>query len=192
MNEFDWTNYVLIPCLIFLGRVVDVTLGTLRIISVSRGRKLLSALLGFFEVFIWLLAIGEIFKNLDGWPHLLAYSAGFATGNYVGIWLESKLAMGMNLLRVITRHGATELVETLHREDLGCTVVQAEGAFGPVQLLFMALRRKDVPKALGLIKKFNPSAFFTLEDVRGVSHGIFPTRSFGLGTLSLRPTRKGK
>lgn len=192
MNEFDWTNWVFIPGLIFGARVVDVSLGTLRIISVSRGRKLLSAVLGFFEVFIWLLAIGQIFKNLDGWQHLLAYSAGFATGNYVGIWLEGRLAMGLNLLRVITRKGSTELVDALHAEDLGCTVVQAEGAFGPVQVLFMVLRRRDIPRTMDIVRSFNPNAFFTLEDVRGVEHGIFPPRSFNLGPLSLRPAKKGK
>lgn len=99
-NSDIWT-WVIIPCFIFIARILDVTLGTVRIIFVSKHMKSLAPLLGFFEVLIWLLAIGQIMQNLTNPINYLAYAAGFAMGNFVGIQIESRLAMGVVLIRVL-------------------------------------------------------------------------------------------
>ena len=120
MEVFNSAHAIwLIPLLIFLARVVDVAIGTLRIIFVSKGMKYLAPILGFFEVFIWLVAIGQIMQNLTNWVNYVAYSAGFATGNFIGMFIESKLAMGLVSLRIITERDAKPLIEDLRRENFG-------------------------------------------------------------------------
>ena len=87
-------TFIILPILIFIARVCDVSIGTMRIIFISRGAKILAPLLGFFEILIWLVAIGKVMQNLDNIACYVAYAGGFATGNFVGIRIEEKLAMG--------------------------------------------------------------------------------------------------
>ncbi|HPA70469.1 MAG TPA: DUF5698 domain-containing protein, partial [Bacteroidales bacterium] len=87
-------NYLLLPLFIFLARIFDVSLGTLRIIFVTKGMRIIAPLVGFFEVLIWLLAISRIMQDLDNWVSYIAYAGGFATGNFVGMYLEERLAIG--------------------------------------------------------------------------------------------------
>jgi uncharacterized protein YebE (UPF0316 family) len=170
---FAW---VVLPLLIFVGRVLDVSLGTVRIVFLARGLRL-AALIGFFEVLIWLLAIGQIMQNLDNPACFLAYAGGFASGNLAGLWLEGKLAVGTQIVRVLLRAPSPALVEALRAKDFGVTIVPAEGRTGPVQLLFSVVRRQDVPEVLALVTEHAPRAFYTIEDVRSVAEGIFPGRS---------------
>ena len=105
MNELkslfdgDTFTYVILPLLIFLARIADVSIGTIRIVMVAKGQKMIAPILGFFEVLIWLLAISKIMQNLDNWVCYVAYGAGFATGNYIGMIIEEKLAMGIKIGR---------------------------------------------------------------------------------------------
>jgi uncharacterized protein YebE (UPF0316 family) len=192
MIGFPVFHTVLLPLLIFFARVVDVSLGTIRILFVARQRKFLAASVGFCEVLIWLLVITQVFQSLAEWYHYVAYAAGFATGNYVGILLEERLAVGTVVLRVITRRDASPLVAHLRKSDVGVTVVEAQGATGPVHLLFAVARRRTVPGILEQVLKFNPHAFYTIEDIRAVSHGIFPGRRVAPAPASGEPARKGK
>ncbi|MDD4013606.1 MAG: DUF2179 domain-containing protein, partial [Candidatus Omnitrophica bacterium] len=157
---------VIIPLLIFLARVVDVSMGTLRIMFVSRGIKLFAAILGFFEVLIWLTAIGQIMKNLTSPWHYIAYAGGFAFGNYIGMTIEQGLSMGMLVLRIISREDSGDLVSGLIFKGYGVTVIDGEGATGPVKLIFTVLRRKDLAEAFGILERHAPGAFYTVEDVR--------------------------
>ena len=102
----DYVSLIIIPLLIFVARIFDVTLGTIRIILVSRGVKIPAALLGFFEVLIWLIAIGRVMQNLNNVSNYIAYAGGFAMGNFVGIYIENKLAMGLLSIRVVTAKDA--------------------------------------------------------------------------------------
>ncbi len=172
--------WVILPFLIFLARVVDVSLGTLRIVFVSKGLRYLAPIIGFFEVIIWLLAIRVIMQNLNNLMCYLAYGAGFAMGNYIGIYLENKFAVGRAVLRVITRMDASELIQTLRKKGYGVTNIMAQGSDGNVNVIFMVIRRCDFETVANLIKRFNSKAFYTLEDVRFVSEGIFPTKRLGL------------
>ncbi|MBK8808915.1 MAG: hypothetical protein IPO21_20710 [Bacteroidales bacterium] len=117
--------YVILPLLIAIARIVDVSLGTVRIIFISKGYKKLAPIIGFFEVLIWIIAIGNVMKNLENWICFFAYAAGFATGNYVGMLLEEKLALGYEMIRVITKTKADELIGVLRNKGYGTTQVKA-------------------------------------------------------------------
>lgn len=162
------------PLLIFFSRIIDVTIGTIRIICVSRGNKLLASFCGFFEVLIWLLAIGQIMKNLNNVACYVAYAGGFAMGNFIGISIEEKLAMGILGVRVITRDDSTELITRFKNEGFGVTSIDAKGITGPVNIIYTIIKRNAYPKVASMIKEFNPEAFYAIEDVRNISKTVFP------------------
>ena len=180
---FTW---VVIPLLITLARVVDVTLGTIRIIYISRGMKFLAPIFGFFEILIWLIAIGQIMQNLSNPVYYLAYALGFATGNLVGIFVEERLAVGRVILRIITQRDATELVNYLRSSGYGVTTVEAEGSTGPVELIFTVIDREKVEAVVCSVQTYNPRAFYSIEDVRLVKEGIFPPSRRFSDLLKLR------
>jgi uncharacterized protein YebE (UPF0316 family) len=169
-------SLVLIPLLIFLARITDVTIGTMRIIFVSRGLGLVAAFTGFVEVLIWLFAIGQIMSNLDNWTNYVAYAGGFAVGNFIGIKIEQRVALGYQVVRIITQRNGTSLEEKLRHANFIVTAVDAEGGRGPVKVLFTVVKRKTLPWVLELIKTTNPLAYYTVEDLRSVrSAGPIPT-----------------
>lgn len=176
MLDSEFFTLIIIPLLIFLARVTDVSLGTIRVIFVSKGLKYLAPVVGFFEVLIWLMAIGQIMNNLTNYLCYVAYAAGFATGNYVGIIIAEKLSLGVVLLRVITQKDALELIQSFSSEKYGVTCVDGYGAQGKVNVIFTIVPRKEISKVIALIKKFNPKAFYTIEDVDFVEKGIFPAK----------------
>ncbi|NJN64067.1 MAG: DUF2179 domain-containing protein [Acidobacteria bacterium] len=157
------------PLLIALARVCDVSLGTLRVISIARGRKVLAPILGFFEVLIWLVAIGQLLQNITSPVHYVAYAGGFAIGTFAGIRIEEKLALGVVLVRVITRHDASRLLARLRDEGFGITHVDAHGASGAVHVIFSLAKRSETGRLVSIITEYNPNAFYSVEDVRFVS-----------------------
>ncbi len=191
----DLFTLVIIPVMIFLARICDVSIGTLRIIFVSKGKKSIAPILGFFEVLIWIIAISKIMQNLDNYINYVAYAAGFATGNFVGMIIEEKLAMGIQMIRVFTDDRGPELVKMLNTSGFGATSVPAQGAKERIFLVYTIVHRQELEKVLELIKSFNPKAFFTIEDVKEVNEGIFnPRKRTTLLPFSnvLREWRKGK
>ncbi|OPY88889.1 MAG: hypothetical protein A4E71_00152 [Smithella sp. PtaU1.Bin162] len=170
----DIFRFVVLPGIIFLARVCDVTLDTLRIIYVSRGMKFLAPLIGFFEVLIWLTAITQIFNNLTNPIYYIAYAGGFAMGNFIGILIEERMAIGTVVIRIITQKEARELLEFLKSEGYGITHVDAQGAQGAVKIIFTIVKRKNITRVLEIIREFNPLAFYTIEDVRSVRKGVYP------------------
>lgn len=187
----DW---VIIPALIFLARICDVTLGTLRIVFISKGDKVIAPLLGFLEVLIWLIAITQVMENLSNVASYLAWAGGFATGNFLGLRVEQKLALGQVVVRVITVEPADNLVERLKGRGYRLTCVDARGTRGKVNLLFMIVKRKKLEEVIGIIRSFNPQAFYSIEDVRSVSEvGITENSTKEQNSLrKLIPLRKGK
>lgn len=174
--ESQFSAWVLLPILIFLARICDVTLGTVRLIFVSRGFKYLAPIAGFFEVLIWILVIGQIMQNLSNWLCYVAYAGGFATGNYVGMWVAERLSLGIVLIRIITQRGAHALVDRLRKNDYGVTSVDGEGAAGPVQVIFTIVPRREVGTVVEMVKAYNPKAFYSIEEVGFVEKGVFPAR----------------
>ena len=175
----DLFTWVIVPLFIVLARIVDVSIGTLRIIFVSRGYRFLAPVLGFFEVIIWLLAIGEIMKNLNNPVCYIAYGLGFALGNYLGILLEDRLSIGQVIVRVITKRNAGQLVESFKQKNYGVTSINAEGSTGEVKLIFLIINRSNLTDVVDQIKHFNPTAFYSIEDVRSVQEGAFPLNKPG-------------
>lgn len=171
--EFDVFSFVVLPILIFLSRIFDVTIGTIRIILVSKGQKKVAPLLGFLEVLIWIIVIGQVMNNLDNWLCYVAYAAGFATGNYVGMIIEEKLALGMVGVRLITANPADSLIQILNENGFGLTYLNAQGTKGPVNVLYITVLRKDLVNLVKFINDYNPGAFYTIEDIRFVNKGVF-------------------
>jgi len=167
-------TYMLLPLLIFMARICDVTIGTVRIIFVTRGRKFLAPLIGFFEILIWLLAIGKVMQNLNNIFCYIAYAGGFAAGNFIGIYIEEKMAMGTLVVHIVTGKDASELIENLRTRGYGITSMPAEGSTGRVHVIYTVIKRGDLKDVVATIKKFNPKAFYSVEDVRFVKEGIFP------------------
>src|SRR5829696_5143558 len=128
--------YVILPLLIFLARIGDVSINTIRIIYVLGGRRWTATLLGFFESFIWLMAIRQIFEHLDNWICYIAYPAGFASGIFVGMIIEERIAYGKVIVRIITRREINHLIQYLSKEGLRYTHVNAQGPSGPENLVF--------------------------------------------------------
>jgi uncharacterized protein YebE (UPF0316 family) len=164
-------------------------MGTIRVIFVSRGYRYLAPVLGFFEISIWLLAISQVMRDINDISIYIAYAAGFAMGTFVGIVLEERLSLGTVLVRVITKRDATELVRALKERKYGITTHTAEGGTGPVTIVFTVLKRQDLPRVVEIIKEFNPHAFYSVEDVRHATEGIYPPREGGFLRSYLDPRR---
>lgn len=169
---FTW---LVLPLLIFIARIFDQSVGTLRMIFVAKGMKNLAPVLAFFESLIWLLAIGQIMQHLDNWLCYLAYAGGYAMGNYVGMKLDERLSLGNVIIRIIVKREATDLVSYLKQKNYGVTIVDGEGATGKVKVIFSIVKRKDAREVINVINHFDPHSFYTIEEVRSVNEGIFRT-----------------
>ncbi len=162
------------PALIFLARVIDVSLGTLRTVAISRGLKGRAAFLGFFEVLIWLSAITYILQHLTTITNYFAYAGGFATGNYVGLKIEEKVALGLLGVTIITNRDARELIKHLKEHQFGITSVSAMGSTGRVRIVYSVIRRKNLNELRELVERFHPNAFMAIQNVRASSKAIYP------------------
>jgi len=181
MNLTDFMNsgiyaWVILPLMIFAARICDVSLDTLRIIFINRNFRYWAALCGFFGVMIWLLVIRQIFQQINNPLCFIAYPAGFATGNIVGLIIENRLSLGKVIVRIITHLESEELVSKLRADGYGLTVVDAAGATGPVKVIFTVMERSDIPRVVETIKKYNPHTFYSVEDIRFVSEAVTPYR----------------
>ena len=159
--------------LIFLARLADVSLGTIRMIMVIRGKRIIAACVGFAEVTIYILAISRVLSAMDNLFNVLAYALGFATGNYVGIFLEEKMALGSIIAQVILEHDVEELVEKLRDSGFGVTVVEGCGRKGVRHLLSVTLQRKKLSKLYNIIDNHDKKAFVTVTDARAIRGGYF-------------------
>jgi uncharacterized protein YebE (UPF0316 family) len=140
---------------------------------VAKGQKMIAPILGFFEVLIWLLAISKIMQNLDNWVCYVAYGAGFATGNYIGMIIEEKLAMGIIQLQIITRVDAHKLIEKLKSEGYGITHQEAHGAIEEVSIIYSIIKRTELAHVVDIIRTYNPNAFYSIADVKFVNKGLY-------------------
>ena len=167
--------------LIFFSRVTDVTLGTLRIAFISRGEKSLAPLIAFFEMMIWLFAIGTLVQDFTNLAYYVAYAGGFATGVFTGLRIEDRLALGSRMIRTITQHDAAELSEALRAAGWGVTSVRAAGHSGDVNLIFSVIKRADVGQYMAMVEQHHPDAFSSIEEVRSIRRGVYRGRKPPLG-----------
>lgn len=183
-------NYVVLPLLIFLARIGDVSISTIRIIFVMNGNRLIAPILGFFEALIWLLAIGQIISNIDNAWSYIAYAAGFATGTFVGITLEEKLAYGKVVLRLFAPNEVNDLLGFLEENNYRYSLLDAEGRKGKVNILFMVVNRDSLKHLISGIDQFHPNAFYTIEGVKQVSEEIQGNKETGRSLFRFLQTKR--
>ena len=174
---FESIPEVFIPLFIFVSRITDVSLGTMRIVMVSRGFKWKAAILGFFEVLLWTLVVTELLKNLGAWQNYIAYAGGFAAGTFVGMYIEDKVKVGTIIVRIITQNYETALIEALKSAGFTITILDGHGGFSPVKIIFTVLKRKRWNEVVSLIETHDPEAFYSSEDVKFASSTTHHTQS---------------
>lgn len=171
----EWFSFLILPLLIFLARICDVSINTIRIIYMLGGRRYTSTILGFFESFIWLMAIRQIFSHLDNWICYVAYPAGFASGIFVGMIIEERIAYGKVIVRIITRKDVTGLIAYLNEQGFRYTKVNAEGPDGHENLVFTVMERERLEDMLNHLRNIIPTAFYTVERVKAAAEsGALP------------------
>ncbi len=158
---------------IFFARLTDVSMATIRMIMVVRGKRFIAALIGFFEVSIYVMAIGKVLSGLDNPINILVYASGFATGNFMGVFLEEKLALGNIVAQVISDHEVMKLVGILRDKGFGVTVIEGYGRQGIRHLLNITLKRKDLQALYQIIDQHDKNAFITVMDTRSIRGGYF-------------------
>ncbi|MDP2623954.1 MAG: DUF5698 domain-containing protein [Actinomycetota bacterium] len=151
---------------IFLLRIGDVSIASVRIVTLMRGRIGLAALLGFFEALFWVSAAAIVFSNLDNPVRIVAFAGGFAAGTLLGGHIERWLAMGTALIRIVAPVETPSVANALRSNGFPVTVVNAEGRDGEVRVTFLVLPRRRTKTALGIVQDTNPAAFVTVEDIR--------------------------
>lgn len=159
--------------LIFLLRVSDMTLDTLRVLVVMRGKKGIAWVLGFFQASIFVLAISSVLSNLDNPLNVIGYAAGFATGNVVGMLIEERLAIGHTLISIVSSRRGSAIAEHLRDQGYAVTEVPARGKDGAVSLLNVSVLRKNVERVRKIVNDVDPEAFITAEDVRPIRRGFW-------------------
>lgn len=158
---------------IFFAKLVEVSLATVRNVLINRGEKVKGALIGFFEVLLWVIVISQVLDSLSENPaKLIIYCVAFSLGNYVGVIIENKLAIGTACIQAVVKEEVQdELTHTLREKGFGVTMVRGEGKDGPVDVLMIYLKRKCVEEAAALIRQYSPKAFLTVNDVRQLRNG---------------------
>lgn len=175
--DSEFFKWVVLPIIIFFARMADVSLGTLRNVFISKGFRNIVPIIGFFEVLIWLVSIRQVMRHLDNPLCYVGFAGGFAAGTYVGLFIERKLALGMQVLRIITNQNWQELVNALQLQNVGVTIMDGHGSKGPVKIIFTIIKRKDLNLVRQVIRDHNPNAFYSIEDIRVANQGVFPKKS---------------
>ena len=172
LDVYPW----LLPVVIFFGMIIDVALGTLRIIFVSKGEKNKAPLIGFVEVFIWVVVISQILSRANDMVAYLSYAAGYAAGNYIGMILENRIAFGVILCRIYTQKNGNDLIKALNKLNIGATMTHGIGSTNKVDIIETVVDRKVMKSLEVAINEFDSNSFYVVEDVRTKKNGIFPKR----------------
>ena len=158
---------------IFLARVSDVSLGTLRMLMLVKGRRLNAAAIGFFEALIYVNALGRVLNQLDRWECVLVYALGFAAGNYLGIFLEERMALGYAGVEIIVQSESDGLVQYLRENGFGVTVSEGWGMDGPKDILTMIVPRRQMTKLMTLVNDHDSKSFTIVMDARKTMGGFY-------------------
>ena len=169
LDAYPW----ILPFVIFFGRICDVSLGTLRIVLVARGEKKLAPIVGFVEVFIWIVIIAQVFSRANDLLSYAAYAAGYATGTYVGMLVEARLGLGFVIYRVFTMQNGLDLSRHLHQSGFGATMTHGQGSVSEIDIIEAVIARKNIRALEAIIHDFDPNAFYVVEDVRAKQRGFF-------------------
>jgi uncharacterized protein YebE (UPF0316 family) len=173
MIDFSAIPPAIITLTIFLLRVGDMSLDTLRILYVIRSRRGAAWILGFLQSSIWVIAITSVLSNLDNLWNIVAYGAGFATGNVIGMALEEFLAIGHAHLRIISSRMGSAIVEAVRGAGYAATEVAGRGKDGTVTIISSSVRRRDIAKVQKEISQIDPDAFVSVEEIRPLNRGFW-------------------
>jgi uncharacterized protein YebE (UPF0316 family) len=171
------------PIVIFLLRIVDVTLDTMRVLFMVRGRRLPAGILGFLMALVWIIAVGNAMKHLDSIWHILGYAAGYGTGTMVGITIENVVAFGLIQLRIVSKFGGVEIAEGLRDRGYGATEFSGFGRDGAVEIVQSVVQRAHLDEVLAIVDKFDDSAFVTVEDPQVLRGGSVVSREWRVPVL---------
>ena len=162
----EFLQFLVIPAFIFFARILDVSMDTIRIIFISRDMRYLAPVLGFFEMIVWLLAIGQIMLNLGNLFNYIAYAAGFAMGTFVGMLIEETLAMGYLSVIITTSKDPAEMVGKLDMAGFKITVVDTAGGTKERKMIFAIIKRDNLRHIINIIKEVDPNVFYAVENVK--------------------------
>ncbi|RMG86007.1 MAG: DUF2179 domain-containing protein [Chloroflexi bacterium] len=165
------TEALLAAALIFILRVVNNAIATMRIILTNRGRKLLAAVLAFLESVIFAVVIAQVVSDLNNWLNLTAYAGGFAAGGWFGMWLEERFITSYRTVSVITHMRGHEIAEALRSAGYGVTETVGQGKDGEVLIVRTVVTAREVPKVAKIIRSINNNAFIELAELRAIRHG---------------------
>ncbi len=157
---------------IFCARVIDMSCATVRTLMIVRGQRIIAALIGFFEVSVYILALNQVVGKLNDPLNLLFYASGFATGNYVGSLIEERMALGFVTVEIIPSEPDSNLAELLRQQGFGVTTFPAFGKEGPHQVLHVLLKRRSLPHIVQMVSEHDPTAFYTIMDARATYGGF--------------------
>lgn len=163
----------LITLVIFLLRVTDMSLDTMRVLFVIRGRRWITWILGFFQSAFWVIAITSVLSNLDNLWNVVAYAGGFATGNVVGMVIEDRLAIGHAHMRIISSRWGNAIADTIRNAGYAATELAGRGKDGTVSVINCSIHRKDIYGLKEAISKIDPNAFITVEEIRPLHRGFW-------------------
>ncbi|HPX73155.1 MAG: hypothetical protein BWY93_00821 [Euryarchaeota archaeon ADurb.BinA087] len=172
----DFFAWVILPLLIFFFRICDVSLGTIRVIFIAKGLKYIAPVIGFFEVIIWLLAIGQVMNNISNVACYIAYGGGFAAGTLLGMTVEERLSIGTVVVRVISNEDITGLLSFLRAHSFGVTIADGEGSKGKVKIILSVIKRQDLEEVVRGIQHHLPGTFYSIEEIKSVAEGVFPEK----------------
>lgn len=165
------------PLLIFFLRITDVSMATIRVLLIVRNAKLIVPLIGFFEVSIWVFAVSAVVQNLTSPLHVIGYAGGFATGNYIGMLLEERLALGLATVRTMVKRGGAELAGALREGGFAVTEMDGRGRDGAVEVLYSVISRRRVAPYVATVERVAPDSFLVVDEPRAVRGGfMFPRR----------------
>ena len=199
MIAFLQSHTWLLLVAVFLSRIADQTLDTFRTISIFRGYRFLAALMGFLTVLIWINVAGQVISNLSAnWYLSVVYAAGYAAGQATGLWVEGRIALGHQFVRILSRK-EVGIAEKLWDYNYSMTELEGHSKAGPIDVVFVVVKRQKVGELCKLIPQLDPEAFFTVEEIKQVGlHSVDPGLVFGrkilrgMGDIVAYPMREGR
>ena len=156
---------------IFFARLTDVSMGTVRQILIIRGRRGVASISAFFEILIWAAALSRVITELDKIYYMVAFALGFACGNYLGSYIEEKIALGYMFAYIVPKKPSNNLAHKLREAGFGATLIHGIGLKGPQPVYNVLFRRRDTHRLLDIIKTHDKNAFYTFMDVRAERGG---------------------
>ncbi len=156
------------------AKIIEVSLGTIRMVLITKGERKIGAFIAFFEVSLWVILVSNVLNNIAEDPlKVIAYALGFSLGNFIGSWIEEKIGIGLSEMNVIVKeeHGL-QLANEMRERGYAVTMMHGEGKLHPRSILLMYVPRKKVKRCVDIIKETQESAVITISDKKPIYGGF--------------------